>query len=108
VRIVYRDPEHVAEATDAARPRASTQHLRPIMVSGALVGVLLALSTVVARSGRPWFMISLGIVVGTMLVGYVAAPARLIGVKPVIPPDLGRADRWTRVIFTTGHIATAS
>ena len=59
------------------------QHLRTIMASGAVVGALLAFSTiVVTRWGRPWFTISLGIVVGVMMVSYVAVPSRLIGAKP--------------------------
>jgi uncharacterized membrane protein len=58
-------------------------HLRPIMASGAVVGALLAFSTmIVTRWGRPWFTISLGIVVGVMMVSYVAVPSRLIGAKP--------------------------
>jgi len=58
-------------------------HLRPIMASGVVVGALLAFSTiVVTRWGRPWFTISLGIVVGVMMISYVAVPARLIGSKP--------------------------
>ncbi|MGZ4266310.1 MAG: hypothetical protein ACXVS6_19595 [Solirubrobacteraceae bacterium] len=58
-------------------------HLRPIIASGAVVGALLAFSTVVVtRWGRPWFTISLGIVVGVMMISYVAVPARLIGSKP--------------------------
>ena len=58
-------------------------HLAPILVSGAVVGLLLALSTtVVTRWGSPWFALSLGIVIGAMMVSYVAVPARLIGVKP--------------------------
>src|SRR5450755_510877 len=58
-------------------------HLKPIMLSGAVVGALLAFSTiVVTRWGRPWFTISLGIVVGVMMVSYVAVPSRLIGAKP--------------------------
>ena len=52
----------------------------PIVASGVVVGLLLAFSTiVVTRWGRPWFAISLGIVVGVMMVSYVAVPARLIG-----------------------------
>ena len=67
------------------------QHLRPIMASGAVVGALLAFSTiVVTRWGRPWFTISLGIVVGVMMVCYVAVPARLIGAKP---PKQSRRDK---------------
>ena len=58
------------------------RHLTPILVSGAVVGLMLALSTtVVTRWGRPWFTISLGIVIAVMMVSYVAVPARLIGVK---------------------------
>jgi hypothetical protein len=57
-------------------------HLVPIVVSGAAVGVLLALSTTVApRWGKPWFALCLGIVVGVMMVCYVAVPSRLIGMK---------------------------
>ena len=59
------------------------RHITPILISGAVVGLLLALSTtVVTRWGRPWFTLSLGIVIGLMMVSYVAVPARLIGVKP--------------------------
>ena len=56
------------------------RHWVPIVVSGAITGVLLAFSTtVVTRWGRPWFTLSLGIIVGVMMVSYVAVPARLIG-----------------------------
>jgi hypothetical protein len=59
------------------------RHVTPIVISGALVGLLLALSTtVITRWGRPWFTLSLGIVIGLMMISYVAVPARLIGVKP--------------------------
>ena len=59
------------------------RHLTPILVSGAIVGALLAFSTmIVTRWGRPWFGIALSIVVGLMMVCYVAVPARLIGGKP--------------------------
>ena len=58
------------------------RHLSAIVMSGAIVGLLLGLSTtVVTRWGRPWFTLSLGIVVGVMMVSYIAVPARLIGVK---------------------------
>ena len=58
-------------------------HLAVILGSGAVVGLLLGLATmVVTRSGRPWFAISLSVVIGVMMVCYVAVPSRLIGVKP--------------------------
>ena len=67
------------------------QHLTPIVASGAVVGALLAFSTmIVTRWERPWFTISLGITVGVMMVSYVAVPARLIGAKP---PHQSRRDR---------------
>jgi hypothetical protein len=59
------------------------RHRTPILVSGGIVGALLAFSTmIVTRWGRPWFGIVLSIVVGLMMLCYVAVPARLIGGKP--------------------------
>jgi len=58
------------------------EHLRTITAYGVVVGAMLAFSTIiVTRWGKPWFTISLGIVVGVMMVSYVAVPARLIGAK---------------------------
>ncbi len=78
------------------------RQLEPIVISGAIVGLLLAFSTtVVTRWGRPWFTISLGIVVGVMMVCYVAIPSRLIGVKP---PNQSRRDK----LATTAVIGALS
>ncbi len=61
----------------------SRLHLAPIVLWGAAVGVLLALATTVApRWGKPWFALCLGIVIGLMMICYVAVPSRLIGIKP--------------------------
>jgi hypothetical protein len=61
---------------------AARLHLTPIAISGAVVGVLLALAmTVAPRWGRPWFALSLGTVIGVMMVCYVAVPSRLIGMR---------------------------
>ena len=80
------------------------QHLRPIMLSGAVVGALLAFSTiVVTRWGRPWFTISLGIVVGVMMVCYVAVPSRLIGSKP---PKQSRRDKLATTAVSGALSAT--
>jgi uncharacterized membrane protein len=79
------------------------RHLTPILVSGAVVGLLLALSTtVVTRWGSPWFTLSLGIVIGVMMVSYVAVPARLIGVKPT----QSRRDKLTTSIVSSALGAT--
>jgi hypothetical protein len=60
-------------------------HLPIVLGSGAVVGVLLGLSTVVVpRWGLFWFAVSLSIVVGIMMVCYVAVPARLIGMKTTV------------------------
>ena len=58
-------------------------HHRVVLTSGAVVGLLLGLSTmVVTRWGSLWFALSLSIVLGVMMVCYVAVPSRLIGMKP--------------------------
>jgi hypothetical protein len=59
-------------------------HLPIVLGSGMAVGILLGLSTVVVpRWGVFWFALCLSIVIGIMMVCYVAVPARLIGMKPV-------------------------
>lgn len=68
----------------AIRPavKQAESHLGPIAAWGAGLGAALAVSTtVVSRYSRPWFALSLGVVVGVFMVCYVAVPARLIGVK---------------------------
>jgi hypothetical protein len=61
---------------------AARRRLATILASGAVVGLLLGLAvTVATRWGSPWFALSLGIVVGLMMVCYVAVPARLIGMR---------------------------
>jgi hypothetical protein len=70
-------PPRVRAGVDAARA-----HLPVVLGSGAFIGLLLGLSTVVVtRWGKPWFTLSLGIVVGVMMVCYVAVPSRLIGMR---------------------------
>jgi hypothetical protein len=57
-------------------------HARVVLCWGIAVGLLLGFSTVVVvRWGLWWFALSLSIVLGIMMVSYVAVPARLIGVK---------------------------
>ena len=75
----------VQSGTPKVRPAfmQARAHLRTILVSGAVVGLLLAIATmIVTRAGRPWFGISLSVVIGVMMVSYVAVPSRLIGVTP--------------------------
>ena len=59
------------------------RHPRVILGVGLVVGLALGLSTIVVpRWGRGWFALSLGIVVGVMMLTYVTVPARLVGIKP--------------------------
>jgi len=68
-------PEVRPAMTEARR------HLRAIFVSGGVVGLALGLTvTVVTRAHRPWFTLCLSVVIGVMMIAYVAVPARLIGV----------------------------
>ena len=60
----------------------ANKHLRAILAWGVGIGLALAFSTlIVTRWPRPWFALSLGVVVGVMMVCYVSVPSRLIGVK---------------------------
>ena len=71
----------------------------PIAIAGVIVGLLLGFSTtIVTRWGHPWFALSLGAVVGLMMVTYVAVPARLIGVESTA--GLSRRDRLTASALT--------
>jgi uncharacterized membrane protein len=68
------------------------RHLASILLSGGVVGLALGLTvTVVTRAQSPWFALTLSIVIGVMMVAYVAVPARLIGI------DSGKASRRDRL-----------
>jgi hypothetical protein len=72
----------VRPAIAEARP-----HLKTILGAGAAVGVALAICTTALPHGdRFWFTLSLGVVVGVMMVAYVAVPARLIGLRTARSP----------------------
>ncbi len=94
-----------AFAVDGPRPpevgrafRRARGNVRPVLTAGALVGVPLAIATVIApRWGKPWFALCLGAVVGILMVSYVAVPARLIGARS----DAPRRDRLTASVLST-------
>jgi hypothetical protein len=72
-------PPEIRPAYAAARRRVAA-----IVIWGVAIGVPLAVAVMIApRWGKPWFALSLGIVIGVMMVCYVAVPSRLIGVKTV-------------------------
>jgi hypothetical protein len=58
-------------------------HLAVVLGSGFVVGLALGFAVIIAaRWGSHWFVLSLGIVSGVMMICYVAVPSRLIGIKP--------------------------
>jgi hypothetical protein len=76
--IAQKGAPRVRVAVDEAR-----QHLAAIAATGGALGLALGLAALLApRAGETWFLISLGTVVGLMMVAYVAVPSRLIGVQP--------------------------
>lgn len=59
------------------------RHLAVVLGFGLVVGLALGFSTVVVpRWGLHWFTLSLGIVIGVMMLTYVTIPARIVGIKP--------------------------
>src|SRR6476646_3388014 len=59
------------------------RHLRVVLGLGAAVGLALGVSAIVVpRWGLFWFALSLGIVVGVMMLTYVTVAARSVGIKP--------------------------
>ena len=78
--IVQPGRPQIRPAFTHARP-----HLLTVLGFGAVIGILLGLSTVVVvRWGVFWFGFSLSVVVGIMMVSYVAIPSRLIGMKAAV------------------------
>ena len=62
------------------------RHLGVVLGIGVGVGVALGLSAIVVpRWGLFWFGLSLGIVVGVMMLTYVTVPARVVGIRSTAP-----------------------
>jgi hypothetical protein len=58
-------------------------HLAVVLGVGLVVGAALGVSAVlVPRWGERWFALSLGIVIGVMMLTYVTVPARIVGIRP--------------------------
>jgi hypothetical protein len=83
------DPLHPEIRPAFARAR---RHLSTVLGWGFVIGLGLGFATMVtARWGRIWFALILSVVVGVMMITYVAVPARIIGIKS----DRSRRDKVT-------------
>jgi hypothetical protein len=70
--------------------RQARNHMTATVALGGVLGLALAFSAVIVpRWGTRWFALSLGIVLGLMMVTYVAFPVRLIGP----PSEVSRRDK---------------
>ena len=59
------------------------KHLHVVLLVGIVVGVALGISAIVVpRWGQFWFTLSLGTVIGVMMLTYVTVPARIVGIRP--------------------------
>ena len=57
-------------------------HLGTVLRWGLSIGVALGVSALVApRWGTAWFLVTMSVVVGVMMLTYVAVPSRMIGLK---------------------------
>jgi hypothetical protein len=91
-------PPEIRPAYATARGRVG-----PIAMWGAAVGAPLAVAVTIApRWEKPWFAVCLGVVIGVMMVCYVAVPSRLIGIKPTG----SRRDKLTATALGTALGAT--
>lgn len=62
-------------------------HRGVVLGSGTVIGLMLGLAAIVVpRWGEGWFTLSMGVVIGVMMVCYVAVPSRLIGITPKRSP----------------------
>ena len=59
------------------------RHLAVVLGVGLVVGLALGFSAIVVPGwGQMWFTLSLGIVIGVMMLTYVTVPARIVGIRP--------------------------
>jgi hypothetical protein len=76
--VARRGPPQIRPGFTQAR-----QHAVLVVAVGGLIGLMLgAAAFYVDRWGRGWFAISMSIIIGIMMIEYVAVPSRLLQVKP--------------------------
>jgi len=73
---------------------AARKHARAILCWGVSTGLGLGVATILApRWGLHWFALLLGIVLGVLMVCYVAVPARIVGVQTGKTAKAGQSGR---------------
>lgn len=78
--IAQKGRPQVGDAVAEARER-----LTAIVAAGGTLGLALGLAAFLApQAGPRWFAISLGVVIGLMMVAYVSVPSRLIGAESTV------------------------
>lgn len=93
-------PEVRPAMTEAKR------HMKTIAAWGTVVGLMLGFATtVVTRWGRPWFTIALGVVIGVLMICYIAVPSGLIGLEK---PAQTRRDKMATMVLGGALSATVS
>ena len=71
--------------------REARRHARAVIGWGGLIGLALGVAAIlVPRWGLRWFTVSLGTVLAVMIVGYIAVPARIVGVRTAKSADMSR------------------
>ena len=74
------------------------KHIRTVSGWGTVVGLALAVATMLApRWGQGWFALLLGIVLAVMMVCYVAVPARIVGMQLAKPAKSAQSGRTAKL-----------
>ncbi|HEY7263610.1 MAG TPA: hypothetical protein VH589_19250 [Trebonia sp.] len=84
--------------------QGARRHIRTIAAWGTVIGLALAVATMLApRWGLRWFALLLGIVLAVMMLCYVAVPARIVGIrtaKPAKPAQSGHTAKLAGAAVT--------
>ena len=85
--------------------REARRLFRPILLTGIVVGGGLGVAAfIVPDWGIGWFGLALSVMVGVMMVAYVAVPSRLVGLRATA----SRRDRWATTVLASVLAAAVS
>jgi hypothetical protein len=78
--------------------REARKHIRTVSGWGTIIGLALAVATMLApRWGLGWFALLLGVVLAVMMVCYVAVPARIVGMQLAKPAKPAQSERTAKL-----------